>query len=176
MIDHLRSYKEDTLTGWWPTDETFRTHLVEQPLYNSITQARVRMLLEAVEARLQTPKTEKVPLPAKLSIEHVIPQTWTETWPLDDPNDEILVARRASSLHRLGNLTLVTSSLNPALSNDPWAEKRAELAHHSALRLNAKLVHDHPNTFDEDAIDVRSNALTQLLIAEWPGPNADDWN
>jgi hypothetical protein len=175
MIDHLRSYDDDTPTGWWPTDERFRSHLLELPLYGSITQARVRLLLMAAEARLHTPKTEKVPLPAKLTIEHVIPQTWKDTWPLEDPDDESALARRVAGIHRLGNLTLVTSSLNPALSNDPWAEKRGELAQHSALRLNARLVHDHPDTFDEDMIDARGHALTDLMIAEWPGPASDDW-
>lgn len=175
MIDHLRSFKEDTPTGWWPTDERFRKHLAEQPIYGSITQARVRMLLEAAEARLHSPKTEKVTLQDKLSIEHVIPQTWVDTWPLDDPDDDDALARRTGSIHRLGNLTLVTSSLNPALSNDPWAEKRGELAQHSALRLNARLVHDHPDDFDELLIDQRGEALADLLIAEWPGPDAEDW-
>jgi hypothetical protein len=175
MIDHLRSFKDDTPTGWWPTDERFSSHLLEQPLYGSITQARVRVLLEAAEARLHTPKTEKVPLPAKLSIEHVIPQTWKDTWPLEDPDDDDALARRDDCIHRLGNLTLVTSSLNPSLSNDPWAEKRGELAQHSALRLNAGLVYDHPDTFDEEMIDNRGHALADLLIAEWPGPDAHDW-
>jgi hypothetical protein len=73
MIDHLRSFKADTPTGWWPTDEAFRSHLVGQALYGSIAQARVRLLLEAAEAHLHTAKTEKVPVPAKLSIEHIIP-------------------------------------------------------------------------------------------------------
>jgi hypothetical protein len=175
MIDHLRSFKEDTPTGWWPTDERFRAHLVGSPLYNSITQARVRMILEAAEARLHTPKTEKVPVPTKLSIEHVIPRSWRDTWPLKEPDDEAAIARRTDCIHRIGNLTLVTSSLNPALSNDPWAEKRSELARHSALRLNAQLVHDYTDRFDEDAIDVRGAALADLLIDEWPGPDADEW-
>lgn len=173
LIDHLRSYGDNTPTGWWPTDERYRTHLTSAPLYGSVTQARLRMLLEAAEARLHTPKTEKVPLPTKLSIEHVIPQTWEVTWPLDDQSDEEALARRTAAVHRLGNLTLVTASLNPALSNDPWAEKRGELAQHSALRLNARLVHDHPDHFDEDSIDERGEALADLLIAEWPGPEAD---
>jgi type I site-specific restriction endonuclease len=60
-----------------------------------------------------------------------------------------------------------------ALSNDPWAEKRGALTEHSALRLNARLVHDHPEDFDEDAIDARGRGLADLLIAEWPGPDAD---
>ncbi len=176
MVKHLRSFGEETPTGWWPTDERFRAHLLGGPLYGAITQARVRMLLQAAEARLHTPKTEKVPLPAKLSIEHVIPQTWMETWPLNNADDEQELARRVTAIHRLGNLTLVTSSLNPALSNDPWAEKRGELAQHSVLRLNARLVHDHPERFDEACIDARSEALAALLVAEWPGPDADDWS
>jgi hypothetical protein len=176
LIDHLRSFAEDTATGWWPTDESFRRHLVDRPLYGSITQARVRLLLEAAEARLHTAKTEAVQVPTKLSIEHVIPQNWAATWPLEDGTDEESLARRTGAIHRLGNLTLVTSSLNPALSNDPWAEKRGELSQHSALRLNARLVHDHPDGFDEDAIDARSQALADLLIAEWPGPDSEAWN
>jgi len=175
VVEHLRSYAQDTPTGWWPTDDAFRAHLLNAPLYGSITQARVRMLLEAAEARLHTPKTEKVPLPPKLQIEHVIPQAWQDTWPLEDPQDEDAIARRTAAVHRLGNLSLVTSSLNPALSNDPWAEKRGELTQHSALRLNARLVHDHPERFDEESIDQRSETLANLLICEWPGPDADDW-
>ncbi len=175
MVDHLRSFKEDTPTGWWPSDEKFRAHLTGRQLYGSITQARIRMLLGAAEARLQTPKTEKVSMPSKLSIEHVIPQSWKDTWPLKNHGDEAALARREECIHRLGNLTLVTSSLNPALSNDPWAEKRGELAQHSALRLNAQLVHEYIDCFDEDAIDARGAALADLLVDEWPGPDASDW-
>ena len=93
LIDHLRSFGEDTPTGWWPTDEKFRTHLMENSLYGTINQAHVRMLLEAAETRLHTSKTESVPLPSKLSIEHVIPQNWKETWPLDSSDDEVLKRR-----------------------------------------------------------------------------------
>jgi uncharacterized protein DUF1524 len=132
------------------------------------------MLLQAAETRLHTSKTESVPLPSKLSIEHVIPQNWKETWPLNSSDEEVL-KRREKAIDRLGNLTLVTSSLNPALRNDPWADKRGELAEHSALRLNARLVHEHPDSFDENCIDERSAALAELLIAEWPGPEAIEW-
>jgi len=46
---------------------------------------------------------------------------------------------------------------------------------HSALRLNARLVHDYPDIFDENTIDKRGAELADLLIAEWPGPHADEW-
>jgi len=51
LVGHLRSIPEQTPTGWWPTDEAFKTYLIGSPLYGTISQPRVRMLLEAAEAR-----------------------------------------------------------------------------------------------------------------------------
>jgi hypothetical protein len=175
LIDQLTTYPVETPTAWWPDDQAFREQLEMQPMYGNNTQARVRMILEAAEARLHTSKTERLPLPSRLTIEHVIPQTWETTWPLIEGSNDGGLQRRVEHIHRLGNLTLVTSSLNPALSNDPWGAKRGELAQHSALRLNARLVHDHPDYFDESSIDRRGAALADLLLAEWPGPGSDVW-
>jgi hypothetical protein len=172
LVAHLRSL---TNNSRWPTDAEFREHLLTRPIYGTVNQARVRMLLETAEARLLTAKTEKVPIPPKLTIEHVIPQTWEETWPLPSTASSEAKQRRRDALHRLGNLTLVTSSLNPALGNDPWTEKRKALAEHSALRLNARLIHDHPDSFDETSVDQRGAKLAELLISEWPGPGAGHW-
>ena len=173
IIGHLKSFDQETTSGWWPTDEAFRNHLTTRDLYKWLPQARVRMLLMAVEARLFSSKTEKLMLPAKLSIEHIIPQTWKNTWPLPTPTTPEAEDSRKDHLHRIGNLTLVTSSLNPSLGNDPWESKRKELSKHSALRLNAHLVSDYPSVFDESTIDERSASMAELLIKEWPGPHVN---
>lgn len=174
IIGHLKSFDEETTSGWWPTDEAFKNHLLTRDLYRWLPQARVRMLLKAVEARLFSSKTEKLTLPSRLSIEHIIPQTWKNTWPLPTPVSPEAEDRRKNHLHRIGNLTLVTSSLNPALGNDPWESKRKELSKHSALRLNAHLVSEHPSGFDESTIDERSSSMAELLIKEWPGPHMSE--
>ncbi len=132
------------------------------------------MLLKTVESGLFSSKTEKLTLPSKLTIEHIIPQSWSNTWPLPTPASPEAEDSRKAHIHRLGNLTLVTSSLNPALGNDPWKSKREELAKHSALRLNAHLVSEYPRTFDESTIDERSSFMAALLIQEWPGPLASE--
>jgi hypothetical protein len=177
FIDYLRD--GDDKTRWWPSDETMRERLTDKALYGSLTRERERFLLEVIEARLRTSKTEAVTFDEKLTIEHVIPQTWDEQWPLPDvADDELAVAlrkNRIEHIHRLGNLSLVTGSLNPGMGNDPWAEKRAELAKFSALRLNADLVHDYPETFDEASIDERGAKLAEKLIEEWPGPASPLW-
>ncbi|WP_196249409.1 DUF262 domain-containing protein [Rhodococcoides fascians] len=174
MISQLQSYASDSQT-WWPDDATFRTHLLTQPIYGSMAQIRVRMLLEAIEARMRTTKTESITLQQKLTIEHVIPQSWKTTWPLPEGSADEVVARRGSHIHRLGNLTLITGPLNASNSNNPWTDKREALAHHSVLRLNNRLVADHPASFDENSIDTRSKALAELLVEEWPAPESAEW-
>ncbi|MHA7176152.1 DUF262 domain-containing protein [Arthrobacter sp. Sr24] len=174
IIGHLKSFDEDTVSGWWPTDEAFQDHLLTHGLYGWLPQARVRMLLKTVESGLFSAKTEKLTLPSKLTIEHIIPQSWKNTWPLPTSASPEAEDSRKTHLHRLGNLTLVTSSLNPALGNDPWESKRKELAKHSALRLNAHLVSEYPSAFDESTIDERSTFMASLLLKEWPGPHASE--
>jgi hypothetical protein len=75
------------------------------------------MLLEAVEDwyRTQTnqPQTPRRGYP----IEHVLPQSWSKHWPVAD---EDAAAVRGGHVHRLGNLTLLTTQLNSKISNGPW--------------------------------------------------------
>ncbi|WP_420229129.1 GmrSD restriction endonuclease domain-containing protein [Psychrobacter sp. ER1] len=52
-----------------------------------------------------------------LSLEHVAPQTYTNGW------DQNIYARN-TLVHTLGNLILVSSTLNSSLSNRVWNEKR----------------------------------------------------
>jgi hypothetical protein len=160
----------------WPSDELVRQSLATAPVYTSLVRARVRMLLEALEDDLRTAYGEGQPAPRELTVEHVLPQKWRENWPL--PADDLAGAiERDRLLHVLGNLTLVSGGLNPALSNRPWTSadgkgKRDYLLEHSALKLNAKLVSKHPDAWTENDIRARTTALTERVLALWPRPAA----
>jgi hypothetical protein len=134
------------------------------------------MLLRAVEESLHTSKVEAVMVPRDLSVEHVMPQAWGDTWPLPAGlTDEERVeaeALRNSKLHLIGNLTLVTAAHNSALSNAAWRAKQKELNLHSKLLLNGRLIDEYPELFDEPAIDARGAFLAQQIITVWPGPDA----
>ena len=56
------------------------------------------MVLEGIEEELRTEKAEGREVSGNLHIEHVMPQTWQEKWPLsgDAANDE----EAAANLHR----------------------------------------------------------------------------
>ena len=176
VVREMRS--SQATTAVWPSDREIRTRLEETDLYGYVGQARVRMLLEACELDLRDPvKTEAIALPAGLSIEHALPQSWEEHWPLPDDGDP---EDRDAHVNRLGNLTLVTQPLNAAMSNASWRasatspySKRAELRKRSVLLINQHLCqHDH---WDEHLIDERGRELTDRIIRTWPGPKASVW-
>lgn len=171
LITKLRESTSDT--NLWPTDDQVRDALVSMPLYKRLSNARVRMVLSAVENALRTDKSEEIVIPSGLTIEHVLPQAWRENWPTAPPEDPVLELDRQVHVHRIGNLTLVTQKLNSPLSNLPWREKRIEINKHSVLQMNRRIIDDHPDAWDEGVIDRRSAELASIITSVWPGPTAD---
>lgn len=160
---------ETSETSRWPDDEEFRKAWLSVPLYKAVTRPRLRMLLEVLEAATRTAKREDIVLRERLTVEHVMPQHWQEHWPLPAglPADTAS-ARRNALVHCIGNLTLLTKSLNPSVSNGPWTSKRAAIQTHSALALNS---HFHQlEQWDEEAIEMRSLALFERARQVWPRP------
>lgn len=173
LLDTLRAATAETNS--WPSDETLDSALTTLPLYGQVSQPRVVMTLAAIENAMRSEKSEEVPLPAKLTIEHVMPQRWRSTWPVDPPGDLAKTGERERHIHRLGNLTLVTGKLNPSLSNSAWLTKRPELNNHSVLLLNRRVVDEHPEVWDEAAIDNRSVQLADYIERIWPSPTSSVW-
>lgn len=158
----------------WPDDALVTQRLESASVYTAITRARLRMILEALEDDLRSSYGEGQSAPHGLTVEHILPQAWKTNWPLDT-DDPTLLAAREARVHRLGNLTLVSGKLNPALSNRPWTDsegkgKRDFLLQHSNLKLNAEVVAEHPEVWNELDVDARTTDLTQRVLAIWPRP------
>src|SRR6476619_4846809 len=137
------------------------------------------MLLQALEERYQTSSEKSEPLLAfdyaKLQIEHIMPQSWAANWPL---GEQYSALERDTFVQNIGNLTLVSSKLNPSLSNAAWRVqdsdqcKSAQLARHSALRLNAALLDEYSGEWNEVAIQARAKSLFEAAKAIWSSPLA----
>jgi hypothetical protein len=110
-----------------------------------------------------------------------VPPNWTKVAAapglrLDELQGQALATAteaRSNRLNRLGNLTIVTSPLNSAMSNSPWEIKRTQLNMHSKLLLNARIA-ERAN-WDEQAIDEHGAWLAERLVAIWPGPDIAKW-
>ena len=172
VVTRLTARSDDRFV--WPTDSRLRDAILYEPLFERLTRARTRMVIEALEQHLRvTDKmTETDAVPDKLTIEHVMPQDWHDHWPypVGDTDDESPVERRRRLIHTLGNLTLVNKRLNPSMSNAPWPEKRVALKAHSTLLLNNAI--ESTPEWDEETIEQRSRYLAEIAIQIWPGPDA----
>ena len=170
----------------WPDDPAFAAGLMNPNLYNDVVRARLRALLVGLENHLITRKSEPTAphraATKMFSIEHVMPVKWETNWPLplDATDDD--TTQRYQALHRLGNLTLVTKSLNSTLSNDPWSSKRHTLRTHSLARLTTGSILTFPDgvhtytqdewvaTWDEERMRLRELALVRAALRAWPRP------
>lgn len=169
----------DSLTEGWPSDEDLQSAFLNRSYYGNVAQFRLRLVFSAIDDTMRA-ENPLVPNAAYeydgLEIEHVMPQSWQDHWPLDlDPGDEAAriraEAERNARVHRLGNLTMVTNTFNKVVSNLSWSEhKRPEFAKQASLELNKPIAASE--TWDEAAIDARAKALATVAARIWPSPVA----
>lgn len=160
---------------YWPGDAEIKGSLAVESAYKRFKRGRLRVFLEAAEDHLRG-YTGSSPLAGErvarigYPIEHVLPQAWETHWPLDDLAAQI---ERRDHVHRLGNLTLLSHSLNSKVSNGPWlgeGGKRATVREHDVFLLNKRIEDVSADGWDEKLIDQRTAALIDALLATWPVP------
>lgn len=159
----------------WPSDETVATSLETSPLYRLLTRGRLRLVLEGIESQRRSKMAEQPDVPKNLTIEHLMPVSWSENWPLPgDIDKELAKQNRNGLIHTIGNLTLVTQKLNSSLSNAAWGNKRHALLAHSVMNMNSELMNE--SFWDENSIRCRSTEMAKLISEHWPGPDSKQWD
>jgi hypothetical protein len=171
---------------YWPNDDEFIAGVLQPNIYRVLRGPRLRVMLGGIETALRREKSERQFMPAqvaKLTVEHLIPQKWSQFYPLptDRPAEEA-EARRDLAVHKLGNLTLTTTKLNSSISNGSWPTKRKELNKHAVLLLTAGSVLQAPpgvslpmsltwpDTWDEDRVELRTLFLATIACQAWAAP------
>ncbi len=174
-------------SGRLPLDDEFERLWIRNPLYKMLPSGRTRSILEELEKAKRTRYNETTSLSEHLTVEHVLPVRWEESWPLPDgtlpTGDQIMqalyatdeddmpigrIVRRNRMRETIGNLTLLTQPLNSSVSNGPYVTKRGALQEHSLLVLNREIT--QKEQWDEDAIVSRSRELFKTAASIWPLP------
>lgn len=173
--DTVEAFLRSQVVGsrYWPDDDELRGELRVLPAYARLRRARLRMVLEAIEDHQRGWKDGKEGLGGqrvlrgKYAIEHVMPRRWATNWPLRGVSE----VEREQTIHRLGNLTLLTGRLNSKVSNGRWSDKRAALKHHDVLKLNSDLIDSGSRQWNEELIAARTEHLIDKIIDIWPVPS-----
>jgi hypothetical protein len=157
-------------------------------LYNGMKLSALRLLLERLEINLRGKKSESKSIGDGLTIEHAMPESWSEYWPLNgktippnavkyqslltgelEPLADAVRARNAA-LQTLGNLTLLNRWANPAASNFAFPKKKNEYSN-SVLLLNRYF--DPIQHWDEERIALRGRSLAEAICKIWPRPKVE---
>jgi hypothetical protein len=188
-FDNLRAYLVGLTaeSGRFPHDAEFENAVASKPLYNTLGSARVRALLSEIELAKRGKKQEDKSLPETLTVEHILPQTWRQHWPMGDaqPTDADFnqaifavleddsavgrIVRRNRMKQTLGNLTLVTQSFNSGVSNLAFDVKRQEFEDQSILMLTKDFV--KKKSWNEEEIAARGKLLFERASRVWVSPS-----
>lgn len=177
----------------WPRDEEFRKSWLDAAVYpDRLDATQAKAILVELEEAMRSAKTEEpfVLSVTSLDVDHILPTSWFEHWPLpdgtqakqsqvqeaflasfsDQPVPEYLAAilRREQCKARIGNLTLLHYGVNRSLQHHAFDKKRKELFAHSNLHLNRDLM--VMEAWDEDAIDQRGRTCFDFAKQLWRGP------
>lgn len=153
----------------WPSDQRVIAACTSKPAYGYVKRERLAYILGRVEQNMRSKKSELAALDGTirlLTIEHIMPRSWMTHWPLPEDSSEEQARMRHEIVDHLGNLTVLTGSLNSEISNGPWETKRKSLNQHTVLLMNSRLAGN--DIWNEEKITNRSRELAQAFCEIWP--------
>ncbi len=160
LLNLLNEFTEDT--NKFPSDLEFKSAFSEE----AISNANARELLYCISLyQIYDPKSDIKKLSSSsYSVEHMMPQKWETNWSKNGMSEQAKILRN-KKLKTLGNLTLITKSLNSSLKNSAWYIKKDALKKYSLLKITTDYIDN--TDWDETNIDERANDLSTIALKIW---------
>lgn len=177
----------------WPRDDEFKRAFMSSPMYpGNLDAPKMRTVLVKLENALRTERTEEplTPTLGNLDIDHMLPQSWSEHWPLvnglsvtleevknvryellldkDLTPKQAMIKAREAIVPTMGNLTLLHYGTNRAAKNFTFNIKQDLFLRHSNLHLNRQML--TATAWDESTIHKRAESLYLAASLIWLGP------
>lgn len=170
LKEYLKSKDTDSSLAM-PQDE----ELVYAFEENILSNPRAKGVLYLLESMIRSARHSTALKSFKsYSLEHLMPTKWTpETWPIEDITKS---EERNKDLKTLGNLALLTQSLNSSVSNNSWTVKlhgtgkKKGLLEYATGIVTMKWALEQ-SEWDEDKIALRADWLYSHARVIW---NFDD--
>ena len=167
LLAKLKS-SSDAATTYIPDDSEIRNGMERSKLINLQSKG----ILYLLESKIR-PANSSVALLGfdQYSLEHLLPKKWRNNWPPCATED--LAKERDSRLLTLGNLAIITQSLNASIRDAAWEVKKAgrgsgkpglDLCASGLCTLHDALT---KNEWDESEIAARAEWLSDQASEVW---------
>lgn len=168
--EDLKNYidSQSDKVNYMPTDEEVKDGFKNSKLVNK-QAAGILYLMESKIRNRNAHSTSLLGL-NKYSLEHLMPKKWENHW--DDSLGQEEKINRNRTLLTLGNLAIITSSLNSSIRDSDWETKkngRADkkgLKHYSAGLETLGAFLDE-NDWNETTIQNRADFLADKAVSIW---------
>ncbi|MDI9357239.1 MAG: DUF262 domain-containing protein [Chitinophagaceae bacterium] len=149
-------------TGTWkfPRNEEIIESIKSKDMYNS---NNIKYILKRIEYHEQK---EKVQIDNNITVEHIFPQTTTNTGWIEDLGEDICKQIKEQRIHTIGNLTLTGN--NPELGNNTFAKKK-DIYTDSSFSITRNITKNEKWGIEE--IEQRCEYLTSIFLQVWECPD-----
>lgn len=125
----------EQLKEFYPNDAEFAKYFAEKTLTVSNTKLARYILSEINSYYMGSKELVANPNGTELNLEHILPQTPSESW-----LEEFSKLDHSQYIYRLGNMTLLNSSVNRKVGNTSFQEKCSAAFAHSKLEITKDIL------------------------------------
>lgn len=166
LISYLEG-QNDKINNW-PTDEDLLHGFRHQVLINR-QAAGVIYFLESKLRNYSRQATQLLGL-KKYSLEHLMPKKWERKWA--KPADQEAINERNHRLKTLGNLAIITQSLNAAIRDSNWPTKKRGQGRKGGLKdysagIETLAPYLESEVWDVPQIEERAQMLYGAALKYW---------
>lgn len=153
-------------TTYMPSDAEMRTAFGESRLYNLQSKGVLYLLESAIRPGMSSTALLGF---NQYTLEHMMPKKWSNKW---GTLDEEASARRDRKLLTLGNLAIITHSLNASIRDADWTTKKQGKGYKDGLALCAAGLATMDGVLEKEAwgeedIDERAEWLADKALTVW---------
>lgn len=166
FIDYLA--KQTDKINYMPTDNEVTEAFHTSVLTNKYAAGTI-YLLESKIRNEQMNSTQLLGI-RKYSLEHLMPKKWRNHWGFDGTDEQAI--KRDRALLTLGNLAIITRSLNASIRDSEWSVKLAGKGTQDGLKKYAtgiETISKYLNyaEWNENCINERADNLASKAIKVW---------
>lgn len=143
--------------------------------FNSIKinnrEAKYVLYMIELERRNNSNSTDMLGF-SNYELRHLMPKKWRSNWK-DITTDGELSELRDKKLLTLGNLAIISGTLNSSISNSSWIDKLEGKENKDGLRKLGSGIMTHAdvldiNVWNEEEITIRASKLYNEVVKYWP--------